>query len=126
MLGRLQTEQSSVEVQLPKLDSASASPSTAKLMAKGPGPTFNWIVATVTNSGDTAREAVITIPDQGFAGSGFLPVKRSGVRLYSAVLTGAGTLDLMPVPGESAYLLNLPAGGTAAIAFETAAAAVPP
>lgn len=124
-LGRLQTEQRSVEVQLPVRAEAIPTPGTAKLTAQGPGPAFNWIVATVSNSGSSASEAVVTIPEQRFPGSGFLPVKPAGPRIYSAVLSGVGTLDLLPVPGETAYLLNLPAGGTAAIAFELTGAEVP-
>jgi diguanylate cyclase (GGDEF)-like protein/PAS domain S-box-containing protein len=126
VLGRLDTEQRSVEVQLPAAASTiPAAPATAKLAAQGPGPQFNWVVATVSNTSDQAREAVVSIPEQGFPGSGFLPVKPAGPRLYSAVLNGAGTLDLMPVPGESAYLLSLPAGSAAAIAFELTGAGVP-
>jgi diguanylate cyclase (GGDEF)-like protein len=34
-------------------------------------------------------------------------------------MTGDGTIELMQVPGETAYAVSLPAGGTAAIAFET-------
>jgi diguanylate cyclase (GGDEF)-like protein/PAS domain S-box-containing protein len=95
-----------------------ALPSPLALEAVGPGPVFNWALAGFTNSADEPREAVIVIPQQGFAGSGFMPLRLAGPRLFGAVLSGAGQLEALPVPGETAWLLSIPAKGTATVAFE--------
>ena len=123
-LARLETDQRSVQVELP--GPAGATPGTATLVAQGPGPRFNWLVATIGNSMDAPRQAVISIPEQGFAGSGFLALKPAGPRLYSVALSGAGQIELLPVPGETAYLLSLPPSSTASVAFELTSAATPP
>ena len=59
-------------------------------MAKGPGPSFNWIVATVTNTGDTAREAVITIPGPGLCRVGLPAGEAVGARALQRGADGRG------------------------------------
>ncbi len=68
---------------------------------------------------------VITIPSQGFPGSGLYPVRAAGNRILSLNTAGAAEIQYMPVLGESAYTLTLPAGGTASVAFEMADASLP-
>jgi diguanylate cyclase (GGDEF)-like protein len=117
-LGIAETDQRSIEVELP--GGTAAAPSRVTLTAQGPGPRHHWVVAALSNTADGPRQAVISIPHQRFAGSGVLPVKPAGPRLYSATTVGGGKVELMPVPGETAYLVSLPAGATASIAFEMA------
>ena len=116
-LGAVETDQRSIEVEMP--GTTPAGRSTMTLTAQGPGPRFNWLVASLSNTADSPREAVLSIPHQRFPGSGFLPLKPAGPRLFSVSMTGQGTIELMEVPGETAYAVSLPAGGTAAIGFET-------
>ena len=123
-LGVVDTGDKSVEVEV--LAGTATGRSALRLTAQGPGPRHYWLVAAISNTTDMAREAVISIPHQGFAGSGFLNLKPTGPRLYSAFVAGEGTLDAIPVPGETAYLLSLPAGGTATVAFEMAAPGLSP
>ena len=82
-------------------------------------------MAVISNTADGPRHAVLSIPDQGFAGSGFLPLKLAGPPLYSASVAGAGQIESLPVPGETAYALTLPANSTAAVALEMKGAGVP-
>jgi diguanylate cyclase (GGDEF)-like protein len=123
-LGAVETDQRSVEVEMP--GATPAARSTLTLTAQGPGPRFNWLMAALSNTADAPREAVISIPHQRFPGSGFLPLKPAGPRLFSVSMTGVGTIELMEVPGETAYVVSLPAGGTAAIAFEMAGRGLAP
>ena len=116
-LGALTAEKRSVEVELPNAPGGGAPPKIT-LTALGPGPTFNWVVAAITNTASTPREAVISIPQQGFTGSGFLPLRFAGPRIYSVQAGGAAKIEAVPVPSESAYLVTLPPGGRAAVAFE--------
>jgi diguanylate cyclase (GGDEF)-like protein len=117
-LGIAETDQRSIEVELP--GDPTATPSRVTLTAQGPGPRHFWVVTALSNTADGPREAVISIPHQRFSGSGFLPLKPAGPRLFSATAAGGGRIELVPVPGETAYLVSLPAGSTASIAFEMA------
>lgn len=116
-LAGLQTEQRAVSIERP--DARTAVRTQMQLQAVGPGPLFNWVAAGFTNSGPEAQSVVLSIPHQGFTGSGFFPARRVGPRVFSQVLAGEGQIEpLPPGPGENAYLLTLPPGGTAAVAFE--------
>ena len=116
-LGGLTAEKRNVEVELPAAPGG-GTPAKITLTALGPGPTFNWVVAAISNTASTPREAVISVPLQGFSGSGFLPLRFAGPRIYSVQAGGAAQIEVVPVPSESAYLLTLPPGGRAAVAFE--------
>ncbi len=96
-----------------------------ELKAKGPGPQFRWVAAGFTNTGPEPRDVVITIPSQGFLGSGFMPLRRVGNRIISHNLAGPIELVSMPMLGESAYAFTLAPNTTAAIAFEIADGSVP-
>ena len=122
-LAGFEAAQRSVQVQVP--GPASAPPKTMTLSAQGPGPRFNWVVAALTNSSNAPRQAVLSIPHQGFAGSGVLPLRLAGPQLYSSTVAGAGQIEFLPMPGETAYLVSLPAGGAASIIFETTHAGLP-
>lgn len=89
------------------------------LTAKGPGPVFNWVAAGFTNRSSEQVSVVLAVPHMGFTGSGFYPPRLLGPRVYGTALAGDGQLGgLPPVPGENAYTLGLPPGGTASVAFE--------
>jgi len=106
----------SVQVELP--GAATGVRTAIKLDAQGAGPRFRWIVSALTNSSAEPRAAVISIPDQGFAGSGFVPLNPAGPRVFSLAVAGNGTVEALAVPGETAYAVTIPPGGTAALAFE--------
>ena len=122
-LAGLQT--GSREVQIERPDSHSSQRTTMELKAKGPGPQFRWVAAGFTNTGPEPRDVVITIPSQGFLGSGFMPLRRVGNRIISHNLAGPIELVSMPMLGESAYAFTLAPNTTAAIAFEIADGSVP-
>ena len=119
-LAGLQTDQRSIAIERPDQRSTQMT-----LNAKGPGPLFNWVAAGLTNSSKEERSAVIAIPQQGFTGSGFIPMRSVGPRVYSAVLTGAGEIEPLLTPGETAYLITLPPGGSASVAFEVTGGPLP-
>ena len=123
-LAGLQTEQRTVSIERP--DARTAVRTQMQLNAVGPGPLFNWVAAGFTNSGPEPLSVVLSVPHQGFTGSGFYPARRVGPRVFSQVLAGDGQIEpLPPGPGENAYLLTLPAGGTAAVAFEVTSGMLP-
>src|SRR5260221_3146160 len=56
-----------------KLGSSASGPdNTLVLRGEGSGPRFHWFVVGLTNSSPVPRESVISIPSQGFVGSGLL------------------------------------------------------
>ncbi len=112
-LAGLETEESRIAIK--RLDKPS---SEMVLNARGPGPRFTWVAAGLTNSAKDDRSVVISIPEQGFTGSGFIPMRPAGPRIHAAALTGDGSMELLPTPGDTAYLVTLPPGGSASIAFE--------
>ena len=122
-LAGLQTD--SREVQIERPDSHSVQRTYMVLKAKGLGPRFRWVAAGFTNSGSEPRDVVITIPAQGFLGSGFLAVRQVGNRVVSHNLAGPIELVSMPVLGESAYAFTLAPNTTASVAFELADKGVP-
>ncbi len=123
-LAGLQTDQRSVSIERP--DARTAVRTQMQLNAVGPGPLFNWVAAGFTNSGPEPVSVVLAIPHQGFTGSGFFPARRVGPRVFSQALAGDGQIEpLPPGPGENAYLLTLPPGGTAAVAFEVTSGMLP-
>ncbi len=113
------------EVQIERPDSHSIQRSYMVLKAKGPGPRFRWVAAGFTNSGSEPREVVITVPAQGFLGSGFLALRQVGNRVVSHNIAGPVELVSMPVLGESAYAFTLAPNTTASIAFELADNGIP-
>ena len=122
-LAGLQTD--SREVQIERPDSHSVQRTYMVLKAKGLGPRFRWLAAGFTNSGSEPRGVVITIPAQGFLGSGFLAVRQVGNRVVSHNLAGPIELVSMPVLGESAYAFTLAPNTTASVAFELADSGIP-
>ncbi|MFN4142195.1 putative bifunctional diguanylate cyclase/phosphodiesterase [Aestuariivirga sp.] len=122
-LAGLQTELRGVQIERP--DSHTSVRTYMNLEARGPGPRFTWLAAGFTNSAKDQHEAVISVPQQGLAGSGLFPLRPSGPRVTSVTVAGAGQVAPLEVPGENAYGLILPAGGTAAVAFEVTGG-VPP
>ncbi|MBM3520775.1 MAG: diguanylate cyclase, partial [Alphaproteobacteria bacterium] len=91
---------------------------TIVLQARGPGPRFRWIMVGIVNSGTTSRDMAITIPDQGFAGSGLYWPKPPGSSIVSVVATDPLSLQRLADTGKTAYGLTLEGGKLGAIAFE--------
>ena len=123
-LAGLQTPEQTIAIQRP--GGATGPDGQMTLTARGPGPVHNWVAAGFTNSSKDPLTVVLAVPHQGFTGSGFYPPRPVGPRVYGTALAGDGQLGtLPPVPGENAYLLTLPAGGTASVAFEVTGGVLP-
>ncbi|WP_421696330.1 putative bifunctional diguanylate cyclase/phosphodiesterase [Aestuariivirga sp.] len=123
-LAGLQTEQPSISIERP--DARTAIRTQMTLAAQGPGPLHNWVAAGFTNSSTELHTVVLAIPQQGFTGSGFYPARLAGPRVYGVTLAGDGQIEpLSQGPGENAYLLTMPAGGSAAVAFEVTGGLLP-
>ncbi|WP_374333246.1 diguanylate cyclase domain-containing protein, partial [Aestuariivirga sp.] len=124
LLAGLQTQQRSITIERP--DGGLGPAGQMDLTAKGPGPVFNWVAAAFVNRSKDPVSVVLAIPHQGFTGSGFFPPRLVGPRVYGTATAGDGQFSsLPPVPGESAYLLSLPPGATASIAFEVTSGVLP-
>ena len=123
-LAGLQTDQRTITIERP--DGGTGAGGQMMLTAKGPGPLFNWVAAGFSNRSGEQVSVILAVPHQGFTGSGFHPPRLAGPRVYGTALAGDGQLNaLPPVPGESAYLLTLPPGGTASVAFEVTPGVLP-
>lgn len=123
-LAGLQTPEQTITIQRPGGGPGPEGQMT--LTARGPGPAHNWVAASFTNTSKDPLSVVLAVPHQGFTGSGFYPPRLLGPRVYGTALAGDGQLgNLPPVPGENAYLLTLPAGGTASVAFEVTGGVLP-
>ena len=122
-LAGLQTDQRDIQIERP--DSHTSVRTYMMLKAKGPGPRFRWVAAGFRNSAAEPREVVISIPAQGFTGSGFYPVRTAGNRVVSFVTAGELAIEPLTVLGENAYAFTLAAGATTSIAFEMTDSALP-
>lgn len=123
-LAGLQTDQRTITIERP--DGGLGAAGQMMLTAKGPGPLFNWVAAGFSNRSGEQVSVILAVPHQGFTGSGFYPPRLAGPRVYGTALAGDGQLSgLPPVPGESAYLLTLPPGGTVSVAFEVTPGVLP-
>ncbi|WP_161957325.1 putative bifunctional diguanylate cyclase/phosphodiesterase [Aestuariivirga litoralis] len=123
-LAGLQTPEREITIQRP--DGGLGPDGQMTLTAKGPGPLYNWVAAAFANRSDQPVSVILAVPHQGFTGSGFYPPRLVGPRVYGTALAGSGQLSsLPPVPGENAYLLTLPPGGTASVAFEVTGGPLP-
>ncbi|MCA3560799.1 MAG: EAL domain-containing protein [Aestuariivirga sp.] len=123
-LAGLQTPEREIAIQRP--DGGEGAALQMTLTAKAPGPVFNWVAAAFRNTSKDPVSVVLAVPHQGFTGSGFYPPRLVGPRVYGTALAGSGQFgNLPPVPGESAYLLSLPAGGTVSVAFEVTGGVLP-
>ena len=115
-LAGLETAERMIPIERP--DSHSAVRELMTLEAKGPGPIFRWRAAGFQNSGTEAADVIITVPDQGFVGSGAYPLKAVGSRVISITTAGGIQLEPLPVTGQGAFAFTLAPGATASIAFE--------
>ena len=122
-LAGLQVDTRTIRIERP--DSPAASRDQMRLTAAGPGPRFNWVAAGFANSGAERRVVVISIPQQGITASGFYPARLAGLRVIGTALEGDGSLEALQVPGENAFVLTMPPGGSATVAFEVTPGPVP-
>ena len=122
-LAGLQTDKRTLSIERP--DARTALRTQMDLNARGPGPLYNWVAAGFTNSADEPRIVVLAIPQQGITASGFYPARLAGPRIYGVTVAGEARIEAMPARGESAYLLTMPPGGTASIAFEVTPGPLP-
>jgi diguanylate cyclase (GGDEF)-like protein/PAS domain S-box-containing protein len=122
-LAGLQTDKRTIQIERP--DARTALRTQMALTAAGPGPLFNWVAAGFANSGAERRSVVLAIPQQGITASGFYPARLAGLRVMGAALEGDGSLEPLQVPGENAFLLTMPPGGTATVAFEVTPGPLP-
>ena len=83
--GFVMVETDKREFPVAKPGSAPGAKDMLVLQARGPGPRFRWILAGIANTGTASRDMAITIPDQGFAGSGLFWPKPPGSRIVSVL-----------------------------------------
>jgi diguanylate cyclase (GGDEF)-like protein/PAS domain S-box-containing protein len=122
-LAGLQTDKRTIQIERP--DARTALRTQMALTAQGGGPLYNWVAAGFANSGGEPRSVVLAVPQQGLTGSGFYPARLAGPRVISATLAGDGRLEPLQVPGENAFLLTMPPGGSASVAFEVTPGPLP-
>lgn len=122
-LAGLETPDRIVSIERP--DSHSAQREVMTLEARGPGPLFRWRAAGFRNSGSEPQDVIITIPDQGFVGSGAHPLRPVGNRVLSVTTAGGIDLDFVPATGQGTFAFTLGPGATAAIAFEVRGGQLP-
>lgn len=89
-----------------------------ELPAKGNEPVHRWVVVTVTNSGEQAREVVVATPHQGFAGSGIFWPKPIGSRIQNVVAAGQATIAPLRVTNSDAFALRIEPKGRVTVAME--------
>ncbi len=88
------------------------------LEAKGFGPSYRWIVASLANPSSTARDVVMLVPHQGFVGSGVFWPKSQGSRIVSLVSIGGPQPAPLVDYGADALALHLDPGQTLTVALE--------
>lgn len=121
-LAGLDTDKTAINIERPDIPGPVKDIMT--LEAKGPGALHRWVVLAVRNSAAESRSAVITIPHQGFAGSGIAWPRPPGSEVISVATAGPVALKPMTALGEDAFSLSLDPGQTSAVAFELAGPAV--
>jgi diguanylate cyclase (GGDEF)-like protein/PAS domain S-box-containing protein len=89
-----------------------------ELPAKGSEPVHRWVVVTLTNSKDEARDVVVATPHQGFAGSGVLWPKPIGSRIQNVVAAGQATIAPLRVINSDAFALRIEPKGKVTVAME--------
>ena len=122
-MAALETDQRDIPIDRP--DATDLLKDFMVLEAKGAGPKFRWVAAGFRNSSPAPSDVVIVVPDQGFVGSGFYPLKPLWGRVISITSAGPITLERLPVVGQGAYAFTLAPGATAAIAFESTELSLP-
>ncbi|MBL8907574.1 MAG: EAL domain-containing protein [Rhizobiales bacterium] len=110
------TDQPAVSIEVP-----SATPGQTVLLpleAKGFGPSYRWIVASLANPSSAPQDVVMLVPHQGFVGSGIFWPKPQGTRIVSLTSIGGAA----PVPladyGADALSLRIDPGQTVTVALE--------
>jgi diguanylate cyclase (GGDEF)-like protein/PAS domain S-box-containing protein len=122
-LAGLQTDKRTVQIERP--DARTALRTQMSLTAQGTGPLFTWVAAGFANNSTEPRTVVLAVPQQGITASGFYPARLAGPRVIGVTLAGEGQLEPLQGPGENAYLLTMPPGGNAAVAFEVTPGPLP-
>jgi hypothetical protein len=64
---------------------ASGQPRVLELHAQGLGPEFNWTIYAIKNIGPDPRNLVLSIDQQGFAESGFWPLRAFGPQISNGL-----------------------------------------
>jgi diguanylate cyclase (GGDEF)-like protein/PAS domain S-box-containing protein len=89
-----------------------------ELPAKGREPVHRWVVVTLTNSGAAARDLVVAMPHQGFAGSGLWWPKPIGSRIQNVVAAGNAAIAPLRVINSDAFALRIEPKGRVTVAME--------
>lgn len=122
-LAGLQTDKRDISIERP--DAAAGVRPQMPLTAKGPGPLYNWVATGFSNGASEPRSVILAIPQQGITASGFYPLRLAGQRVYGVTLAGDGEIEPLSTPGENAFVLTMPPGGTASVAFEVTPGPLP-
>jgi diguanylate cyclase (GGDEF)-like protein/PAS domain S-box-containing protein len=112
------TDQPAVSIEVPA--STAGQSVVLPLEAKGFGPSYRWIVASLANPSSASQDVVLLVPYQGFVGSGIFWPKPQGSRIVSLVSVGGAHPTPLAEPGADALALRIEPGQTVTVALEMA------
>jgi len=112
------TDQSAVSIEVPASTPGQAV--VLPLEAKGFGPSYRWVVASLANPASTAQDVVLLVPHQGFVGSGIFWPAPQGSRIVSMVSVGGAEPDRLLDIGADALSLRIEPGQVVNVALEMA------
>ena len=110
------TDQPAVSIEVPAATQGQTM--LLPLEAKGFGPSYRWIVASLANPASTAQDVVMLVPHQGFVGSGVFWPKPQGSRIVSLVSIGGAEPRRLVDYGADALALRIEPGQTVTVALE--------
>ena len=97
-------------------------PRVLELRAQGAGPEFNWTIYAIRNTGADPRNLVLSIGQQGFAQSGFWPLRAFGPQINNIQWTpDVQALDWQRMAGDDSLTFRLAPGASLSVALEGAA-----
>jgi diguanylate cyclase (GGDEF)-like protein len=113
----VETDKSSVSVQLPPLQNGQ--PEIITLDAKGDGPLYRWGAVSIRNLGYIPADVVLTIPYQGFVGSGIFWPKEQGTKVVR-VTESRAVASVVNDIGADSLAIPMTAGSRTTVAIQTA------
>jgi diguanylate cyclase (GGDEF)-like protein/PAS domain S-box-containing protein len=116
LLRRLATEQSSIRVELPP--DANGKADILDLQASGTGPPFKWAIIALVNRGTVAKNMVLAIDHQKFAGSRLLFPLPPGSIVKNIVHSGLSSPARISALGQDAFEFAVAPSASQSIAVQ--------
>ena len=110
------TDQTAVSIEVPSATQGQTI--LLPLEAKGFGPSYRWVVASLANPASVAQDVVMLVPYQGFVGSGVFWPKPQGSRIVSVISIGGAQPTPIVDYGADALALHIEPGETLTVALE--------